>query len=265
MDNKDFVVPQELNFDVVAKVLTEKQIAIIGIVTAVIGGPLFLLLPSDIGKIIAIAVGVATGFALAKMDIEGVILWDYLNLMLTFTREEKVFIVGGLLPVKDIKDGIIELDDGSWSIMYELTGITYDMMGEGSKAVVLQSLVETLYSTEGKISFYALRKRLDVNKELKTIKNVEESSKNKEYFQAYKSMLVRTVKEKSIGTMRYFMVLNGSKDVILKRGVNMQETIDKGGVFRVRRIYSPVVILYEIMNIHRSYYQKIENEEENLL
>lgn len=261
MDAKDLIVPQEINIETSARVLTEKQIAVLGIITAVIGGPLALFIPSDLGKIIGLAFGAVLGLLFAKTEIDGMILWDYANLFLSYQREEKVFTMG-FLPVREIKDGIIELEDGSSSIMFEITGITYDMMGEGSKAVVLQSLIELLFSINGKISFYALRKKLDISKELREIKSKEEENRvNKEYFASYKRMLVENVREKDIGTMRYFIVLNGQRDMILDEGKRIQEIIDKGGVFRIRRIYGVVSILYEVMNIHRSYYQRLLEEE----
>jgi|GEM_PF-4012330 len=262
MERDNFIVPQEINFDTAAKVLTEKQIAVIGIVTAVIGGPFFLLFPSDLGKLLGLLFGAAIGFALAKIEMDGVILWDYLTLLVTFSHEKKVYVMENILPIKDIKDGIIELENGTYSVLYEMTGITYDMMGEGAKAIVLQSLIESLYSVEGKISFYALRKRFDVNTELKRIRELEDTSPNKEYYQSYKSMLVQTIKEKDIGTMRYFVVVNApDRETAVKRGNTFRETLEKSGVFRIRRIYSPISILYEVMNIHRSYYQKVEEGE----
>lgn len=257
---KEFIVPQDLNFDTYTKVFTEKQIAIIAGTTFVIGIIPSMIIHNPIAGVIFIALGVSVGYALAKVEFDGVILWDYLKLYYAYTKERKVFIMGSFLPISDIKDGVIYLGDGTVSTVYEITGSAIDMMSEASRAVVMQSLVELLYAVDNKVSFYAWRKKYDISRDLEEIKRLTNKD-NKEYFESYKKMLLNAVSDEQIGTVRYFVIFNGTEEEVAVQGSTLVELASKNNVFKVRRIYGVVPMLYAVMNLHRAYVQKVGEEE----
>lgn len=259
MNDNDIIVAQDLNFDIYTKVFTGRQLTILATATFLIGIVPAMFIPNDLVKILLIALGLSIGYALAKMEVDGVILWDYLMLYYSYSKAKKVFIMGEFLPIKDIKDGLIYLQDGTVSSVFEITGVAYDMMSEASKAVVIQNIVELLYAVSGRASIYAWRKKYDISRDLEEIKKMQE--KAPEYFASYKKMLLDTVADKQIGTVRYFIVFNGTKEEVENQGVMLMEIASKNAVFKVRRIYNLVPLLYAIMNLHRAYIQRVEEEE----
>ena len=259
MNSNNIIVAQDLNFDVYTKVFTGKQLSIIATASFLIGIIPAMLIGNDFAKIVLIAFGLSTGYMLAKMEVDGMIFWDYLVLYYTYSKAKKVFTMGEFLPVKDIKNGLIYLQDGTVSSVFEITGIAYDMMSEAAKAVVIQNLVELLYSVSGAASVYAWRKKYEVSRDLEEIKRMQE--KAPEYFASYRKMLLNTISEKQIGTVRYFVIFNGTREEVENQGAMLMEIASKNTIFKTRRIYKLVPLLYAIMNLHRAYIQRVEEEE----
>ena len=259
MSDSNIIVAQDLNFDVYTKVFTGKQLSIIATVSFLVGILPSMLIGNDLVKIIFIAFGLSAGYMLAKMEVDGMILWDYLVLYYTYSKAKKVFTMGEFLPVKDIKNGLIYLEDGTVSSVFEITGIAYDMMSEAAKAVVIQNLVELLYSVSSAASIYAWRKKYDVSRDLEEIKRIQE--KAPEYFASYRRMLLNTISEKQIGTVRYFVIFNGTREEVENQGAMLMEIASKNTVFKIRKVFNLVPLLYAIMNFHRAYIQRIEEEE----
>ena len=188
------------------------------------------------------------------------ILWDYIMLVIRYRREEKIFDMGTFLPIQDIDEqGNLVLSDGTVSAIYEITGVSIDMMSRASSAVVMQNLAEMLHGLH-KASFYAWRKAYDTSRDLAELK--EKKGKNEKYFASYRRMLLETVQNEQIGTLRYFIVLNGDIREVNEEAKHLEEAAGKGRIFKIRRIENPVPLLYAIMNLHRTYYQKMEGGEE---
>jgi len=90
-DALDFYVPQQFSMESASKSLSERQIIIMAFSVILIAGPFFFFVKAALVKIGLIAVSFGVGFALAKIEIKGMILFDYLRMRFRYSGKVKVY------------------------------------------------------------------------------------------------------------------------------------------------------------------------------
>jgi hypothetical protein len=86
-----FYVPQQFSMESASKALSERQIFIIAFAIIIIAGPFFFFVKDSLTKIGLVGLGFGVGFALAKIEIKGMILLDYLRIRFAYSGKVKVY------------------------------------------------------------------------------------------------------------------------------------------------------------------------------
>lgn len=90
-DDLAFYVPQQFSMESASKSLSERQIFIMAFAVIIIAGPFFFFVKAALVKVGLVGIGFGVGFALAKIEIKGMILLDYLKLRFTYSGKAKVY------------------------------------------------------------------------------------------------------------------------------------------------------------------------------
>lgn len=90
-DDLVFYVPQQFSMESASKSLSERQIVIMAFAVILIAGPFFFFVKAALVKVGLVAIGFGIGFALAKIEVKGMILWDYLRMRFSYSGKVKVY------------------------------------------------------------------------------------------------------------------------------------------------------------------------------
>src|SRR3989338_7274279 len=115
-----------------------------------------------------------------------------------------------LVPVADIREGVVILKNGSLRMILEVSSINFELRSANEQIAILQGFQKFLNSTDFPIQIVVSSRELDIEAYLKTVDQIAESAES-ELMKIQASEYSRFIKELSslsnIMSKRFFLVI----------------------------------------------------------
>lgn len=135
-------------------------------------------------------------------------------------KEVKVPTTQDSLPFEYLRSGIVKLKNGGYRIIVELPSINIDLMEGSERQSVLEQYREILNSLDFSIQILQQSRIVDISdylQKLETLKNGAKSNFVHKQLGYYSNYLVDLIKDRSILTKKFYVVIPYDEEKDLKR------------------------------------------------
>lgn len=118
--------------------------------------------------------------------------------------------IQGFMPVKEIKNNLLFLKDGSAKAILSVTGINYYLMSDDEQDILVSSFQEVINSLEFPIQIVVQSRKVDLNEYLKSLQVAAEAETNpllQENFFEYITFIKQVMSISSIMDKKFFVVI----------------------------------------------------------
>ncbi len=114
------------------------------------------------------------------------------------------------LPIKDIKDDLVILKDGSMAMVIQTTAVNFDLLSENEQLAIIETFAQFLNSLSFVIQIVIRSKRLDISSYLGQLTEAQQRQKNpllKQIMQHYQTFVATTIRENEVLDKQFFIVI----------------------------------------------------------
>lgn len=115
------------------------------------------------------------------------------------------------LTIKDIKDDLALMSDGSYSLIIQTSAVNFDLLSETEQMAIIGSFAGMLNSLSFSIQIFIRSKRLDITAYLKTLEEAEAKQTNpllQSMMQYYRSFVATIIRENEVLDKQFYVVLS---------------------------------------------------------
>ena len=127
------------------------------------------------------------------------------------------------LPIKEIRDDVAILTDGSFLVVLETSAVNFDLLSENEQLAIIATFAAMLNSLSFAIQIVIRSKRLDISSYLGSLVVAEQKQANpllKQMISRYKSFIETIIRENEVLDKQFFIVLSvSSLEVGLDRDI----------------------------------------------
>ena len=141
------------------------------------------------------------------------------------------------LLIKDIKEDLVILNDGSVVCVLQTSAVNFDLLSENEQLAIIESFAGLLNSLSFAIQIVIRSKRLDISSYLKNLTLVEDKQTNpllKQMIERYKSFIAKTIKENEVLDKQFYIVIQASY-LELGLGGNFEKHFQKANTIIIPR------------------------------
>jgi len=126
-------------------------------------------------------------------------------------RNDTMATTQDFLTIKDIKDDLALMSDGSYSLIIQTSAVNFDLLSETEQMAIIGSFAGMLNSLSFSIQIFIRSKRLDITAYLKTLEEAEAKQTNpllQSMMQYYRSFVATIIRENEVLDKQFYVVLS---------------------------------------------------------
>ncbi len=115
------------------------------------------------------------------------------------------------LAIKDIKEDLVLLSDGSFALIIQTSAVNFDLLSETEQMAIIGSFAGLLNSLSFSIQIFIRSKRLDISAYLKTLEEAEGKQSNpllSAMMQYYRSFVATIIRENEVLDKQFYVILS---------------------------------------------------------